>query len=95
MRFNKIAIGMILGILFPLATFFVVYLIKFNEYPFKTFVRMLNNYGVFVQLISLCAIPNLLGFFAFIRTNKLLSARGVLLATFIFTLVVLIIKVVL
>ena len=49
--------------------------------------------GILSSLLSLNILPNLILFYLFIRKDYLFSARGVLIATFLFAGLVLIIKV--
>ena len=89
---NKLSIGLIIGILSPIVIFLIVYLINYDQYSAMINRGVLSVSGVrfdlFLKIGSLCVIPNLLIFFYFTRQNALYSARGVLLATFIITFVV-------
>ncbi len=89
---NQTSLGLILGLTLPVLTFLVFFLILHDDLSLAAFVREVIIRKVSTQVISMCAVPNLLLFFIFIWTNKLLSARGVLAATFIIAFVVLIIK---
>ncbi len=92
---NNKKLGLLLGIIVPMIVLSLVYAIRFNTVSFSEFVNLLNRKAIFTQILSLCVLPNLLVFFGFIWTNKLLSARGVLIATFIITVIILILKLVL
>lgn len=83
---NTLPIGVVLGILAPVLVFFIFYLIKFSQFSVKEFFYILITKNVFVQLISLCVIANLLVFFLFIWTHRYYAARGVIMATFIYTI---------
>ncbi|HDR90603.1 MAG TPA: hypothetical protein ENN63_13380 [Bacteroidetes bacterium] len=92
---NRLELGLFLGLLMPVLTFFVFYLFLHNESGIVEFINEVIVRQVSTQVISLCAVPNLLLFFVFIWTDRLYSARGVLTATFIIAFVVLILKFVL
>ncbi|NBC84401.1 MAG: hypothetical protein GVY19_13625 [Bacteroidetes bacterium] len=92
---NNIFLGCVLGLILPAIAGFLVFEIRFDDYSFRAFISMLNVQGVLTQVLSLCVVPNLLAFFLFIWTNRLLSARGVLLATFIATTSILTTKIIL
>ena len=62
--------------------------IVFKSYDFFDFLFRSFLLGVHFKLISICVFPNLLAFFIFIWTNYLKSARGVLLATFIYAFII-------
>jgi len=91
---NNVQLGLLLGLLIPTLTFILVYYVKFDAITFREFVVLLNSRAVFTQVLSLCVLPNLLVFFIFIWTNRMLSARGVLIATFVCTLLILSLKII-
>jgi hypothetical protein len=84
-KFDNGWIGFAVGLLSPMFTLYVFYLIKYSHISFSKFymdVLFANN--IVTSSISLCVITNLLVFFIFIWTNRTLSARGVLFSTFIY-----------
>jgi uncharacterized membrane-anchored protein len=93
-KFNHIAVGLIAGIITPIITLIVVYYSTFKSQgytpsEFWDFLILMNVIG---KLLSLCVVPNLGIFFLFIWRNLLLSARGVLAATFIIAISIIIYK---
>lgn len=82
--FDKMWLGVILGVLAPLVTMYVYYLINFNHISVTKFINHLFKAQIQSSFLSLCVVSNLLVFFIFIWSEKYLSARGVLLATFIY-----------
>jgi len=92
---NKLYIGLIGGIIVPLLFFSLYYIFEFADYKtIPEFVTDSIGRGVFSKILSLCAIPNLILFFAFLRTDKYFAARGVIIATLLLVFVVLILKIV-
>jgi len=91
-RLNNIWLGMVLGIIVPVITIFVVNLIRFDEYTIGEYFKIMFERKILSSMISLCAIPNLLVFLIFIWMNKLYSARGVLASTFILGFIIIGIK---
>lgn len=84
-RFDSLTIGAVSGLVAPLISLFVFYLIAYRNMAFSQFFHeILIGYGILMPVISLCVIINLLVFFIFIWTNRNYSARGVLLATFVY-----------
>ena len=78
-------LGAITGLIAPLISLFVFYLVKYSQISFSKFFNdILLGYNILLPVISLCVIVNLLVFFIFIWTNRNYSARGVLLATFVY-----------
>lgn len=89
---NKIWIGLVLGILAPLVTLLIVQRSNYKTLNIFEFIDRMEMMGVYTKILSLCVIPNLLFFFLFIWRNYLASARGVLMATFIYAGIVIIYK---
>jgi hypothetical protein len=90
--YNSLKTGFILGIFIPLASFLGFYLVRYRSIPFSEFITYVYLRDVLSSLISLNILPNLILFFIFIRMNYLLSAKGVLIATFLFAGIVFIVK---
>jgi hypothetical protein len=91
-QLNNIWIGAAIGILVPVIALFCYYLGKYGDTSIADFLRAYKDQGILTHIISLSVLPDLLVFFLFIRKNLLKAARGVLLATFLFTFVVLLIR---
>jgi len=91
-RLDKMSWGTILGLIVPFIAIVVFYFIKYDHISFGEFIRNFKNMGVLTHVISLAVIPNLVLFFAFMQKNYLKGGRGVLLATFIFAFLVLIVR---
>jgi hypothetical protein len=91
-RYDNVKLGAALGMLAPLFTFLVYYLIFHSSMTLDNFLDYLKTGQIFVSTLSLCVISNLLLFFIFIWTNKDKSARGVVMATFIYAIYVAIMK---
>jgi hypothetical protein len=93
LKIDKQWIGFVLGIIVPAITFFGIYLFAFPSQSLISFYEMITTKGFFTQLLSLAVIPNVLVFFIFIWTNKLIGARGVLAATIIIAILVFALKI--
>ena len=91
--FDTMGIGLLAGFLLPLLIFLLVYFWRENEIPFFQYVRNLWHLQAFVKLGSLCVFANLLIFMGFINIKYEQAARGVLGATIIYALAVLISRV--
>jgi hypothetical protein len=91
-KFNNLWIGLGAGILVPLIALTCYYFARYSDLSLVNFVKVYQNLGILTHIVSLAVLPNLLVFFLFIRQNLLKSARGVLLATFLFTFIVLCIR---
>jgi hypothetical protein len=90
--FNSLKTGFILGIVLPVISFLGFYLVRYRAIPFSEFITYVYFRDVLSSLLSLNILPNLILFFIFIRIDYLFSARGVLIATFLFAGIVFIVK---
>lgn len=91
-KYDNTILGIVLGIVTPLITFFVI--LKY-VYPFEFADKGLHStfmYALAPRILSLAAIPNLGVFFLFVQFNKLRTARGVLGATIGYGLIILIVR---
>ncbi|MEA3316484.1 MAG: hypothetical protein U9R54_00815 [Bacteroidota bacterium] len=94
MKFNidSIKLGAIAGIIIPIVSIFLVYFIKFPQFETIEPLKYLTETDALTKLASLCVIPNAVLFFIFIYRNKLLSARGILMATMIYAILIFVAK---
>jgi len=87
-RGDVIWIGLFAGIVAPLATSYLIYKFRFpGDEIFSEFLIGLAMADSLGKLLSLSVLPNLLLFFAALWGERLILARGVLLATVFYTLV--------
>ncbi|MGL4598435.1 MAG: hypothetical protein ACRCYO_12960 [Bacteroidia bacterium] len=84
---DHLVIGAIAGMLVPIITLFAYYVFTYrSQTSFSGFVEYFTGRKIIVPVISLCCIANLLLFFLFIWSNRNQSARGVIIATMIYSL---------
>ena len=86
---NRLELGLVAGLLMPLLILLVTYTQASNEQSFVSFIEGMWHMKALVKLLSLCAMINLGVFMFFVKTNRVNSARGVLLATFVYAFIVL------
>ena len=89
LKYDNRMLGFILGIIVPVVTILLFYIYQ-NPESFKKFYDTILSVNILSRLVSLCVVPNLLVFFIFIWTNRYKSAHGVIGATFIYAIIVLI-----
>jgi hypothetical protein len=92
LEFNSQKTGFFFGIILPVIALLVFYFFRYRTIPVAEFFRFVYFRNILSPLVSLTVLPNLLLFFLFLRSNFLQGARGVLLATFVLAVVVVIIK---
>lgn len=92
-KFNTFWLGALFGLLIPaIAGFLFYYNFSPKSFNFVDFINYTRYLDLTSSIISLCVIPNLLCFFIFIWTEKYLSARGVVFATLVYVMLVMVIK---
>ncbi|RUT78593.1 hypothetical protein [Ancylomarina longa] len=89
-RINNMPLGTILGILVPILSIYIAYLVKFQaEMSINDFLDSLLVYNIYTKVMALAVyFGNIVFFFLFIKTDMLKAARGVLLATILYSLVI-------
>ena len=87
-RFNSILFGLIMGIIVPMILLVIFFNSTDYSSSFSSFIRSLSQLNILYKIISVCVIPNLLVFYLFIWKDRLLAARGVLMATLIYALTI-------
>lgn len=85
-------VGFAVGFFVPVLIFLSVYFFGEKGITFKNYVGNLWHLQALVKLGSLCVFANLLTFMGFIRIKHDRAARGVLGATIIYALAILISK---
>ena len=85
------ALGLVAGLVLPMMTLSTIWQVRY-EVGLGEFLLSLQRIGALSKLISLSVIPNLLLFFLFIWTMRSFSARGVIFATLIVAMIMLVLK---
>lgn len=88
---KEILIGLILGLIAN-ASGSYLYIYFFSDYGFKETIENALIQDVFGNIIALGAILNLFVFFIFLKKDQFYRARGVVLATVIAAIIVLLTK---
>jgi len=87
-RFDNTLIGLLVGFALPVIVFFVVYLVGNNNVSFADYIKGLWKLQALIKLGSLCVFLNSAVFMGFIQLKFEKTARGVLGATIIYAIVV-------
>lgn len=90
-RFNTVPAGLIPGLILPVITLLVIWSIRY-EGTLGEFLSSFQRIRILSKVLSLSTIPNLLLFFLFIWTDRTFSARGVIFATLVLAMVMLVLK---
>lgn len=91
-KYDKLLLGLALGIITPVLVLFVYYKINFYYLRVDTFLFEAFMKRIFLPLLSLCVVGNLAVFFLFIQTERYYTARGIVFATLLYAIAVFIFK---
>ena len=91
-KFDSVWIGLIIGLLFPVLSSYIYGKLNFKTLNFSEFIHQIIMVHKITQLLSLSLVGNIAVFFLFNWRNYLYSMRGMLIATFIYAAVVVILK---
>jgi hypothetical protein len=91
---DKTSVGFVIGMVLPFLIFMMIYLLRDPDVPVFHYLSGLWQFNILLKIMSLCVLPNLLIFILYIRRKMDFAARGVLAATIVYALVVLISKIV-
>ena len=94
-NYDKLSLGIILGLVVPAILMFGYWQLNYPSMTLGKFIEFTSKGQIHIKLISLFTVGNLGVFFLFIWQNLNMAARGVLLSTFLYTLLVVVIKFVL
>ncbi|RPD96688.1 hypothetical protein EGM88_10030 [Aureibaculum marinum] len=86
---KEIIIGILVG-LAATAGGFYLYVEYALEGTFEESLAVLKQNSLYGQVLSIAAIPNLIAFFIFIKKRQDYRARGVLIATLVVALMILV-----
>ncbi|MGQ1783999.1 MULTISPECIES: hypothetical protein [unclassified Saccharicrinis] len=90
---NKLYIGLLIGIVLPLITSYIVFYVRFGDtLTIPEFISGLIELDGFTKLLSLSVIPNLIFFLIAINLERLLAARGIVTATVLYAVVVMVLR---
>jgi hypothetical protein len=92
---DSLLLGLILGITLPIIGVLVFYYSKFAAVDLWHFLEVATKHQVLSPMLSLCAVLNLGTFYIFLNKNLYLTARGIILATIIYGVTIVLLKFVL
>ncbi|HZH88916.1 MAG TPA: hypothetical protein VFD78_07015 [Chitinophagaceae bacterium] len=94
-KYDKFIIGLIAGLIMPLIGILFVWLIMYADYPLSEVMKFFVSFDIprymttSSKLISLGMIANLIPFYYFLNKKRYENTRGVILASFIYLILVL------
>lgn len=93
-KYDKMFVGLLMGIFAPTLVFFIIYIVKFwNEYTLSEVLMKIEELDLTSKIIALSVFfSNLLLFYIMYRMRKDRICKGILLATFLYAFLVISIK---
>ena len=94
-RFDSTFIGVNVGIIAPMLAFglyFLLYNMRFNPITFDEYIDLSTNMGILPQVLSLSLLGNLAAFSISMWMGIYNTAKGIILATFLYGVAILILK---
>lgn len=93
MKRNVSILGFIIGILAPILGMFIIYLIKYNGNSFDAFIKDLVRYpDTAAMVLSLSILANIVPFIYYTNRRLDLTARGILVATMLYAVLIVLLK---
>lgn len=89
-KYNNLWLGLALGLAIPIITIFIFSFFKSDVDNFKSYIEFVWSISALSNILSLCAIPNLAIFYLFLNKELYYSVRGVIFATLIWAVLVVI-----
>ena len=91
-KLDNLILGLIIGLVTPTIGIIIFYYTRFDGNDLGLFFKVSIQEKMLSPLLSLCAVINLATFYLFIHFNKLQTGRGIILATFIYGLAIVLLK---
>ncbi|PXY01441.1 hypothetical protein DF185_08120 [Marinifilum breve] len=93
-KINSTILGLVIGLLVPVLSILLAYVVRFqDELTIKEFIDSLLIYRVYTKVMALGVyFGNIVFFFLFIKTDLLKAARGVLLATILYSFAIMVFR---
>ena len=88
---KEILIGFLVAIIATICGFYL-YVQLFSKFDFFETLEIIKEGNLFGKVLGLAAIPNLFVFFVFLKKKQDYRARGVLMATILTAIIMLIMK---
>lgn len=93
MKRNVAVLGLLLGLVTPLIGVLIFYLVKFRHDSLSSFINSLvHNHDAAVLVLSLSLLANIIPFIYYTNRRLDLTARGLLIATMLYAVFIVLLK---
>jgi len=93
MKRNVSLLGLLIGLVMPFTGMLIIYLIKFGGESFESFFSILTrNFDAAAMVLSLSILANIIPFIYYTNRRLDLTARGILIATMLYAILIVLLK---
>ncbi|MCB0696186.1 MAG: hypothetical protein KDC07_02410 [Chitinophagaceae bacterium] len=93
MKRNISILGLIIGLIVPMLGMMIMYLVKFGGQSFNAFVQtMTHNFDMAALVLSFSILANIIPFIYYTNRRLDLTARGILIATVLYAVLIVLLK---
>ncbi len=89
---DNLIVGFLCGVIAPSIVIYFFYLFNFNTSSLDVFLNLAVKQKLLSPLLALCCVINLGIFFSFMHFDKLFASRGVILSTFLYGFIIVLLK---
>ncbi len=91
---DNFKLGILLGLTLPILVFFIIYYLRFSDYPFDRFLHLLKEENRLITFFGTwCMVANIALFTLYVNTNRYETSKGVFVVTLIYGVLVLLMKI--
>jgi small-conductance mechanosensitive channel len=84
---DNFRLGLVLGLLVPVAVFFIIYFLRFSTLSLSEFSAVLRQEPRLITFLSVwCLVANIGLFTLYINTNRYATGRGIFIITVVYGL---------
>jgi hypothetical protein len=90
---DNLKLGLVLGLVGPIAGLVIVYYTKFSAYTFKDFLEyFINDKRLMTSMGSLSLLANVVLFTIYVNTHRDETAKGIFVMTMLYGIAILLLK---
>ena len=84
--------GLLIGLLLPSLGILGFYLYNFGDTELHSFLDVSVKEKLLSPLLSLCCVINLAVFYLFVQNDHFLTSKGIILSTFVYGFIIVLLK---
>lgn len=92
-KYDRMLAGLVTGLILPLVTGLIIFLFSSGDAGVSQYIKKITEADIITHAVSICVFPNIFLFLIYNRLDMLRAARGVLAITFVWAVLVFVIKI--